>query len=678
MPIGIKFPIGNSIFEASQTHSFRSETLGRNKTIREYITMLSAILFLETILSSSWWLGLLCLTILLLSLISFSPLDLADSETKNTMAFLMTRLRRIGLLVLCVLLLLPLPLLGSVCSGLIVADGGCAAASEITSSRYSRAAFLFVSSLILGKLLVFSYNRYWLTYYSHFMRKFRFKVSDQKLSDIRDVAGRLKPKNYLPAQHYKLEQDRIFIGLSESDDPVYLDGEKLRKTHTEIIGPTGVGKGIVVGVILDQLIAMNKFKKKGNVVIAIMPKQDLYLPHIMKQQAEASGCRFMFFDMSPSGVGQWSPFSGGNKRERRSRVMSVLGMGETGKLDDFYKLGEKSIIDELLKNDDFSVKTLREALEKAAGKSDGAKRSIDTLKEIERIDTFNCKKDRGLKLEHILTQDRPTILYVNSSLTDNVIIKMTKAFILEITQLAISLKAQGDRPTHLTLFCDELRFLISDEFDKALATLAMYDTNVISAYQSPQDLEKVGDDNLNGPAIAHSVHVNNQIKLLYRIGEFDQATWAAGQTGQQYKTIASREGTEVDAYGAEKWANTRMLEQKQEWYYTENLFQALPERVGVLIEPGEKARVVYTAFVPTKQTTDFYAMTPEPDPVKEKARSAQAMPQGSRPADAKSKQESGDHAKFVDPSAVSGKPAKAGDLPASDAHNETLDWKFPE
>ncbi|MDP2129198.1 MAG: DUF87 domain-containing protein [Pseudohongiella sp.] len=640
--------------------------------------MLSTILVLESILNSSWWLGGLCLTILMLSLISFSPLDLADSETKNTIAFLMTRLRRMGLLLLCILLILPLPLLGSVCSGLILADGGCAAASQITTTRYSQAAIPFLSSLILGKLLVFSYNRYWLTYYSHYMRKLRFKVSDEKLSDIRDVAGRLKPKNYLPAQHYKLEQDKIFIGLSESDEPVYLDGEKLRKTHAEIIGPTGVGKGIVVGVILDQLIAMNRFKKKGNVVIAIMPKQDLYLPHIMKQQAEASGCRFMFFDMSPNGVGQWSPFSGGNKRERRSRVMSVLGMGETGKLDDFYKLGEKSLIDELLANDDFSVKTLRTALENMTKKTDGAKRSIDTLKEIELIDTFNCKKDRGLKLEHILTQDKPTILYVNSSLTDNVIIKMTKAFILEITQLAISLKAQGERPTHLTLFCDELRFLISDEFDKALATLAMYDTNVISAYQSPQDLEKVGDDNLNGPAIAHSVHVNNQIKLLYRIGEFEQATWAAGQTGQQYKTIASREGTEVDAYGAEKWGNTRMLEQKQEWYYTENLFQALPERVGVLIEPGEKSRVVYTAFVPTTQTTDFYAMTPEPDPVKDKARTGQAMPEGSRPTDTKSRLEQGIATNSADLSAASCKSAKAGELPDSDAQDETLDWKFPE
>ena len=626
--------------------------------------MLSTIIFLEQTLNSSAWLGSLSAITLLLSFISFSPLDLADSETKNTMAFVLTRLRRLGLFALLILLSLPLPLLSSVCSGVIMTDGGCNAASHITTNRYSEAALLLISSLALGKLLVFSYNRYWITYYSHFMRKFRFKVSDEKLSDIRDVAGRLKPKDYVPAHYYKLEQDKIFVGLSESDDPVYLDGAKLRKTHAEIIGPTGVGKGIVVGVILDQIIAMNKIRKKGNVVIAIMPKQDLYLPHIMKQQAEASGCRFIFFDMSPSGVGQWSPFSGGNKRERRSRVMSVLGMGETGKLDDFYKLGEKSLIDELLANDDFSVKTLRTALENMTRKNDGAKRSIDTLKEIELIDTFNCKKDRGLKLEYILTQDKPTVLYVNSSLTDNVIIKMTKAFILEITQLAISLKTQGARPTHLTLFCDELRFLISDEFDKALATLTMYDTHVISAYQSPQDLEKVGDDNLNGPAIAHSVHVNSQIKLLYRIGEFEQASWAAGQTGQQYKTIASREQTEVDGYGAERWGNTRMLEQKQEWFYTENLFQALPERVGVLIEPGEKARVVYTAFVPTLQTTDFYAVPPEPDAVKNKTKTAQGGAASSSLGATTAQQE---HS------------AQGGDDPTTtQAQGQALNWKFPE
>lgn len=575
--------------------------------------MTSLIVYGFDFMMGNGWLLSIIFCALALSVISMSPLNVEDTDNRSTTDFILTRTRRLLLLASLILLSLPFLLQLVVCAEMASVTTTCADVIAFTKARMIDAIMPALSAYILGKLILFLYSRYVLTYFSHYKRALRFKVADERLSDIRDVAGKITPKNYLPSKYYAPNGDKVFLGLGQDDKPIYVESDKLKKTHAEIIGPTGVGKGIVVGVILDQLIAMNRFKNKGNVVIAIMPKQDLFLPHIMKHQAEASGCRFMYFDMSPGGPGQWSPFSGGSQRERRSRVMSVLGMGETGNLDDFYKLGEKSLIDDLLRNDDFSVTKLRDALEQATKKTEGAKRSINTLKEIELIDTFTCKKDRGLKLERILTQDKPTILYVNSSLTDNVILKMTKAFILEITQLAISLKAAGKRSTHLTLFCDELRFLISDEFDKALATLAMYDTNVISAYQSPQDLEKVGDVNLNGPAIAHSVHTNNQIKIIYRVGEFKQAEWAAGQTGTQYKTIASRETTEVDQYGAEKWGDSRMLEQKEEWYYSENLFQSLPERVGIFIEPGKKAQVIYTCFVPTTQDTDFYASVPEPE-----------------------------------------------------------------
>lgn len=569
--------------------------------------------WLAVAIESRWWFSCLVLTALVLSTISLTPLDMDDKENNSASAFIATRLRRIGLLLALLCMVPPATVYIASCFGTGSAIFSCVNVTAFLLQKAKLTIPPVLSAIGLGITVRFCWARYVETYWSHITRKFRFKVADERLSDIRDVAGKIVTKQYDPSKYYDPKGDRIFIGVDAKNKPIYIQTDKLRKTHAEVIGPTGVGKGIVVGVILDQFIAMNKTSRKSNVVIAIMPKQDLYLPHIMKQRAEEAGCRFMFFDMNPGGEGQWAPFSGGSSRERRSRIMSVLGMGETGKLDDFYKLGEKSLIDSLLQDSDFSVSTLRAALEAKTDSKGGlvAKRSVDTLKEIELVDTFACKKDRGIKLERILTQDKPTVLYVNSSLTDSVIIKMTKAFILEITQLAISLKSQGRRSSHLTLFCDELRFLISDEFDKALATLAMYDTNVISAYQSPQDLEKVGDDNLNGPAIAHSVHTNNQIKLLYRIGEQKQAEWAAGQTGKQYKTIASREATEVDQFGAEKWGDSRMLEQKEEWYYTENLFQALPERVGVLIEPGEKARVIYTCFVPVEQKDDFYTIKPK-------------------------------------------------------------------
>ncbi len=562
---------------------------------------------------SGFWLVAGVLSVMLLSGFGLMPLDAEKIRDAGTIDVVLTRVRRISLLWLFVFFL-PAPWMAAYLMCGLYGESfpeSCVSARVWRDAMYWSLAFPLVTAVAFALLLSFAIRRYVITTWSSWLRKWRYRVSDDKLSDIRSLAGKIKVKAYDPTKYYQTKGwDQIFVGLGSDGAPKYIDTKTLRGTHMEVIGPSGCGKGVVIGAILDQIIRMKDAKDRGSVVIAIMPKQDLWLPHVMQQSAKAAGCKFRFFDMGNRAKGGgWAPLAAGDAREKRTRLMAMLGMAESGSDADFYKLGEKRILDNILDKKDFGLVDLNMALEKAAKANKGAAaiRAMDTLAEYSMIDTFSVSaEDAGLRIMDVLEGDRPEVIYVNSSLTDETVLKMTRALILELTQQAMSLKVKGRRKTHVTLFIDELRYLVSEAFDKALATVAMYDMHVIMAYQSATDVEKVGDRNLNGRAIAHSIHTNAQIKLLYRVGDEDQARWAASQTGTQYKTVTGREEVQVDPLGSEKWGGKLMVERKEEYFYPENLFKALPERAGVLIVPAKRAELLFTAHVPVQQTTRFY------------------------------------------------------------------------
>lgn len=550
------------------------------------------------------------------------PLDLKDIRDARGWDVLMTRARRLVLLGIFLAFAGPWVLRAGMCldeSG--VYAGACAVLRRETGALSFATGVNLATGWVAGWLGMFLWQRYVGTWISHWRRDFRQRVANEKLSDIRDVAGKVRAVEFDPSKHYDPKGTKLFVGRDESGGAVYVEAEKFRKTHMEVIGPTGSGKGVAVGVLLDQAIRWNAVRgSKKHVVIAIMPKQDLWLPHVMERAARESGCRFVFFDMSTRARGGgWAPFASGNEEMRRTRIMSLLGMQATGGLDDFYKLGEKALIDQVLAHGPVSLPGLRKALKRPKTDSEGrvlrdqpkAVRAIDTLGDIARFDTFTVPHtEAGLKIEDILRSPEPTVVYVNSSMTNEQIKQMTSLMVMEITQVGMWLRSELDaRTTHVTLFVDELRELVSDEFDKALATVSMFDINIISAYQSPSDVEKLRDMRLNAKAIADSIHTNSQLKLLYRIGEERGAQWAAGLTGKQYKNVSVREEVDVGNFAAERWGDRYFIEKKEEYFYTPNLFQSLRPRVGVLIDPGERARLLFTSPVRVERRLDFFRVS---------------------------------------------------------------------
>jgi hypothetical protein len=161
------------------------------------------------------------------------------------------------------------------------------------------------------------------------------------------------------------------------------------------------------------------------------------------------------------------------------------------------------------------------------------------------------------------------------------------------------------RKSHVTLFIDEVRFLISNPLVDSLATIAGFNANVVIAYQAKNDVRNLTDRTLDAKSIDQSININCQLKLIYGSLDPDTNQWAEEMSGQRLKLITRNEHTKVGGLGEEVWEHSRSLGQEKEGFITENTMLSLKQRVGVLFQPRELAKIVFTSFVPTSMSHDF-------------------------------------------------------------------------
>lgn len=440
--------------------------------------------------------------------------------------------------------------------------------------------------LVVGWSGRFAFKRYAVPAYSAFLKLFRNEQTRDTVTDIRDESQRFKAKQFLPAKYYK--KDRVFIGLDESNDPIYTPYSTWRETNMQIIGPTRFGKGVALGCLMDQGARLF-----NDSVFYIDPKGDKYAPYILKAAAEESGKPFYYVSLLDNELGDWSPFSGGNERAGLSRLQAALGLelsGDPG--TDFYKTQELRAVARAFKKSRKIV-----SLAKDMQNDPSAAKASAELERWSMVKSL-CPKSKGFSIAKALQEG--AVVYFKGSLDDSVIKSATKVFISETIQEASRLSSSRDH--HLTLVVDEVRFLASKELGDALATIVGFDVNLVLAYQSIKDIEQPDDRTLNGRALAQSVNVNCQLKLAYGGADFETAEWAANLSGTISKQITKMEGTDVSAAGGEVWKQERMVGSESENLINPNMVLSFPPMVCMFKQTGELARVAHTCFVPVTPT----------------------------------------------------------------------------
>ena len=415
----------------------------------------------------------------------------------------------------------------------------------------------------------------------------RSRVERNRKTDIRAIGVHLPdPQQKYDPRRFFNPKKGIFLGLDETRNPLYIPQDKWRKSHVDVIGTTGSGKGVAAGLALTQALSA------GEAVIIIDPKNDEFLPHVMYQASQHIGVPYLYLDLQ-SDSPQWNPLQGKSSAEIAELFSAGFSLGEKGTDADFYRLDDRRAARVFADILPIPRPTIAEGykllLTQQPTLAESGKKFCFDLEELGMVPAIRTAY--GVDLARIIEQGG--VIYVRGSMRNPSILKLQRIFVLSMIQIIE--KRERDNARHVCLFLDEFKYLISRQALEALGAIRDKRAHVILAHQSLGDLRDCPAD-LDPETVVSSVNENCAIKISYAVKDPDTADWLARMSGQ---ILVDDEIRQVKTnFGlTETRENQRSLRQAERTLVDTNMLQALPERCAVLYGAG-LAKFFFTAPIP--------------------------------------------------------------------------------
>ena len=416
----------------------------------------------------------------------------------------------------------------------------------------------------------------------------RSTLAHDARTDIRTVAELLPAarERYDPRPHCA-EPDHLFAGLDERGRPVRLARELWRRSHVDIVGMTGSGKGVLAGVLLSQAV------RQGEAVFAVDPKRDRYAPQVLAQAARAAGVDYHEIDLAADA---WNPLAGKTAAEIEELFVSCFGLEERGGDADFYRLQDRQAARECARL--AAEQGLAPAALLAEFRTLPAARKggmfLAALEELAGAAAPNAPAGGTPDLAQAL--EAGAVVYARGALRHPRTCRLQRMFVLSAVQHCERRGAGQGR--HACLFLDEFRYLVSAPVLEALASLRDRRAHLVLAHQTLHDLRRVTAE-LDPAQVVASVAENCGLKFAYRVHDPDTALWLARMSGSIRADDEQRE-LETDRLLTERGRGARSLRQTERHLVDENMLQSLPPRCAVLYGDG-LAKFVFTSPVPVAE-----------------------------------------------------------------------------
>ena len=401
-------------------------------------------------------------------------------------------------------------------------------------------------------------------------------VERNRKSDIRTIAKFLPNAQtaYDPTKYFNSKKG-IFFGLNEQKKPVYLPWQQWRKSHVDVIGTTGSGKGVAAGVLLSQAVA------SGECVVVVDPKNDEWLPHVMREAAASANVPYVYIDLQ-SDQPQWNPIQYKNAAAVEELLCAGFSLGDKGSEGDFFRLSDRRaarIFGDIAHGQHLTlIQILQQLIEQQSDIAEAGKKFVSDLEEIGLIAAVNT--EYGVDLAKLIQQG--AVIYVRGSLRNPRILKLQRIFVLSVMQ---HIEARDrDTARHVCLFIDEFKFLISKPALEALGAIRDKRAHVMIAHQSLGDLRDCPAD-LDPESVVASVNENCAIKMAYQVKDPDTALWLARMSGTILVDDETRQ-VKTNAGLTETRDGERTLRQAERPLIDTNMLHALPERCAVLYGAG--------------------------------------------------------------------------------------------
>ena len=448
-------------------------------------------------------------------------------------------------------------------------------------------SFLFVC---MGAAVWFVYLRSVHPFLNAESQKFvkRSAVERNKKTDVRSIDQFLPavPSLFDPSKFFK--KGAFFLGLGEGDKPIYFEQETL--PHTQILGTSGAGKGVLLGAIAAQCL------RAGEAVFWLDPKDDEWAPFVLQKSALDANKPFVLIDLRPSAPPQINLFENSTPGQIEELFLAGFSLTEKGTESDFYSIEDRwaaSLVAADYKDGDTPASLLARHQELA----DTAKKFFGLLREMAQIQSVNAKS--GFDLRNVVRDGGA--VYVIGSMRNAKVIRLQRMLNVKIIQLCEERDRTNGKPRAVCAILDEVKYHLSKPFLEGLGAARDKGLHIVLAHQSLADLKDCPAD-LNAEAVVGAVMENCALKIVYRVEDPLTAEWMARKSGRIQVDDEVRRVTKNAGF-AEIVNPERQMRQAERFLIDENLILNLRKSQAVVFGTGI-AKFISTSPIQVKKTAD--------------------------------------------------------------------------
>ncbi len=368
----------------------------------------------------------------------------------------------------------------------------------------------------------------------------------------------------------------VFLGLDEKKKPIYIEfGGGTSAPHVQVVGTTGAGKGVSLGVMASQ------FLERGEAVFFCDPKNDEWAPSVMHAAAQRTGKPYYYINLNRPNGAQFNPFEGATADEAFELFQAGFSLIEKGDASDFYGIADRREALATARQMAAENLTIAEVFEARKDQVGEAEKFYGKLREMAETPSINATAG-GVSLAEVI--ENGGCVYIVGSMRNDIVKTAQRILLVRLLQLAERRDRMAGELRKICIVLDEVKYHLSRPALEGLGAARDKGVHLILAHQSLGDLKDCTKD-LNPDAVVDAVVENCRVKLCYQVKSPVTAEWLASMSG---KILVDDESRTVERNLAlsETVDARRSIRQAERYFIDENMLLNLPASVAVLYGSG--------------------------------------------------------------------------------------------